>query len=177
MNSKMRIVLALVVVMFMFSVNVFAASIAKIGAVNKDKVLNTSDHGKDIVSTLKELNKKMMSNLNAKNKDYTDLSKKLEREAVVMSEEARGKMERQKRQMENDLNALRIEYEKQMRMKQQELMIKISKDIDEIVQKIGKKEGYLLIVDRRSVIYCPEEYDITDKVITGLNAAYKKKKK
>ena len=47
----------------------------------------------------------------------------------------------------------------------------MQKAVFEIVQEIGKKEGYLLIIEKSNagVIYNPESIDITDKVITAYN--------
>ncbi len=49
-------------------------------------------------------------------------------------------------------------------------------DIDNIVKAMGKKEGYLLIINKFGVIYSPNSIDITDKVIGKLNAKLTKKK-
>ncbi len=49
---------------------------------------------------------------------------------------------------------------------------KITKDVFEIAEKIGKRDGYSLIIDRRvgGVIYAPSAIDITDDVIKKYNA-------
>jgi len=49
-------------------------------------------------------------------------------------------------------------------------------DIDEIVQEMGKKEGYLLIINKFGVIYSPNSIDVTDKVIGKLNTKFAIKK-
>ncbi len=43
-----------------------------------------------------------------------------------------------------------------------------------IAQEIGKKEGYLIIIDKSVAIYVPKTLDLTDKVIQEYNADYKK---
>ena len=57
------------------------------------------------------------------------------------------------------------------------LMNQLKSDIDEIVQGMGKKEGYLLIINKFGVIYSPNSIDVTDKVIGKLNAKFAKRKK
>ena len=51
-------------------------------------------------------------------------------------------------------------------------MGKLEKKLGEIVEEIGKKEGYMLIMERRvgGVMYAPSAIDITDRVIRRLNA-------
>jgi len=56
------------------------------------------------------------------------------------------------------------------------LMNQFKTNIDEIVKGMGKKEGYLLIINKFGVIYAPNSIDITDKVIGKLNAMAAKKK-
>ena len=47
----------------------------------------------------------------------------------------------------------------------------MQKAVFEIVQKMGKKEGYLLILEKKNagVMYNPESIDITDKIIMEYN--------
>jgi Skp family chaperone for outer membrane proteins len=42
---------------------------------------------------------------------------------------------------------------------------------------MGKKEGYLLIINKFGVIYSPNSIDVTDKVIGKLNTKFAIKKK
>jgi len=46
----------------------------------------------------------------------------------------------------------------------------------EIIEEIGKSEGYLLIMDKRGVLYSPSTIDITDQVVKKYNAKYSKNK-
>ena len=57
------------------------------------------------------------------------------------------------------------------------LINRLKTDIDEIVKEIGKKEGYLLIINKFGVIYSPDSIDVTDKVIGKLHKKLVKKKK
>ena len=47
----------------------------------------------------------------------------------------------------------------------------MQKAVMDIVQKIGKKEGFLLIIEKKTagVMYNPESIDITEKIITEYN--------
>ena len=49
---------------------------------------------------------------------------------------------------------------------------KISKELIEIANKIGKEAGYTLIVERSLVPYIDSSLDITDEVIKRHNAQY-----
>jgi outer membrane protein len=51
----------------------------------------------------------------------------------------------------------------------------LRQDVFELVEEIGKKEGYLLIINNFSVMYSPGSIDITDKLIKQMNDKYAKK--
>ncbi len=58
------------------------------------------------------------------------------------------------------------------RLQESRLLNRIQKEVVQIVEKIGKQEGYLLIVDKRTVVYSPGTINISDKVIKKYNAIY-----
>jgi Skp family chaperone for outer membrane proteins len=48
-------------------------------------------------------------------------------------------------------------------------------EVFSIVEDLGKREGYLLIISKIGVLYSPTTIDITDKLIQQLNQSYAKK--
>ena len=56
---------------------------------------------------------------------------------------------------------------------------RIQTEVLKIVEEIGRKEGYLLIIGKREagVMYSPNTNDITDKVIKVYNTQHAKQKK
>ncbi len=79
----------------------------------------------------------------------------------------------------NDFKQLQQRYTGIARELQFRLMGRIRGDVDKIVKEIGKKEGYLLIFERKEagIVYMPSKIDISDKVIKQYNAQYEKTKK
>jgi outer membrane protein len=53
----------------------------------------------------------------------------------------------------------------------------LQKETLAIIDEIGKSGGYLLIMDKRGVLYSPSTIDITDEVVKKYNAAYVDTKK
>ena len=154
-----------------------AADVAKIGVVDYQKVLETSAAGKTIQNALKTENEKMANDLQRKGAEIEAIQKRLERESMVMSKELREEKEREQRIKINDFKTLQKRYRSELQKLQVELMQQLQVDITDITQGIGKKEGYLLIMDKRGVIYAPNSVDLTDKLIRQLNAKSAKAKK
>ena len=53
----------------------------------------------------------------------------------------------------------------------------LQSETEVIIDEIGKSGGYLMIMDKRGVLYSPGSIDITDEVIKKANAKYAKNKK
>ena len=84
----------------------------------------------------------------------------------------REEKEREFRIKVNDIKILKKKYEKNLREVQKRLIKRIRKEVLEIVQEIGKKEGYLLIIENIGVLYSPNTLDVTDKIIEKYNANF-----
>ena len=162
---------------FVFFANYsFAADVAKIGVIDLQKILETSAAGKYVQAELKKEKDKMEVDLKKKGTEIENIRKRLERESMVMGKEMREEKERESRIKINDFKTLQKKYRSDLQKLEGGLMNQLKTDIDEIVKGIGKKEGYLLIINKFGVIYSPNSIDVTDKVIGKLNAKFAKKK-
>ena len=152
-----------------------AADVAKIGVLNMQRVLSTSDAGKAAQAEIKTQRDKMLQDLKVKGAEIDALGKQFERESMVMSKEKREEKEREYRIRINDFKTLEKRYNTQSQDLQKRLLNGIVKDVFALVEEIGKNEGYLLIVRREGVVYSPDSIDITDELIKQMNASYAKK--
>jgi outer membrane protein len=164
--------------MFIFvSHHAFAADVAKIGVIDLQKILEASAAGKSIQAELKKEKDKMEANLKKKGAEIENIRKRLERESMVMGKEKREEKERESRIKINDFKSLQKKYRSDLQKLEGKLMQQLSDDINAIVNEMGKKEGYLIIINKLGVIYSPNSIDVTDKVIGKLNTKFTKKKK
>jgi outer membrane protein len=180
-GGKMRILKIAFVTMF-FSVCFFAASsygadVAKIGVVNFQKILEKSDAGKKATAEINKRGKEMETSLKTKGEEIDATKKKLEREALVMSKEMREQKEREIRISINDFKTLKNKYMADFKQHEARLVRDIQKEVLEIVSEMGKKEGFLVIFEKREagVLYSPDSIDITDRLIQKYNAIFSKK--
>jgi outer membrane protein len=180
-GGKMRIFKIAFVTMF-FSVCFFAASsygadVAKIGVVNFQKILEKSDAGKKATAEINKRGKEMEASLKTKGEEIDAIKNKLEREALVMSKEMREQKEREIRISINDFKTLKNKYMADFKQHEARLVRDIQKEVLEIVTEMGKKEGFLIIFEKREagVLYSPDSIDITDRLIQKYNAIFSKK--
>jgi outer membrane protein len=154
---------------------VYAADVAKIGVVDLQRLMETSEQGKAAQAKIKEQKDKMELELKQKGAEIEELRKQLERESMVMSKEKRAEKGRETRIKLNDFKTLQKSYRAELQALENKLVSALRKDILQLTEEIGKKEGYLLIINNFSVMYSPGSIDITDRLIKELNARYAKK--
>lgn len=146
-----------------------AADVAKIGVVNIQKVLMTSSAGKLAKAQINKKAREMENNLTVKKEEIEKLKETLEREALVMDKETRGERERDIRIKINDIKSLKNKYENDLKKIEANVVKRIQADVRVIIQELGKKGGYLLIIFNNVVLYSPTSIDVTDELIQAYN--------
>ncbi len=169
----------IILIVFFFSLfwlnSTNAADVAKIGIVDIQRIMSTSGPGKSAQAQIKEQSDKMTQALKEKGDEIEELKKQIERESMVMSTEKREEKEREFRIKINDLKSLEKRYRGELQALEKKLVNDMRKELYAMAEEIGKKEGYLLIINNFDVIYAPASIDITDQLIKQLNAAHGKK--
>ena len=151
----------------------YAGNIVKIGVIDMQRVLNTSKAGKLASKELNTQGEKMQKILQEKGAEFEELKKTLTRKAMVMNAEKLAEIRRELRIKGNDLKTMDATFTEKIKKTEAQLRQKILEEVVAVAEKIGKKEGYTLILDRSEggVIYMPDSIDITDQVITTFNKA------
>ncbi len=151
-----------------------AADVAKIGVVDFQKILENSSAGKYAQAEINKKGKQMESELAKKGAGIEERKKQIEKESLVMSKEMREEKQREIRIQINDLKVMQKRFTQEFKAFENRLVQRIRKDVLKTVDKIGKSEGYLMIVERKTgeVIYSPTSVDITDAFIQNYNKTF-----
>ena len=162
-----------------FSVQAYGADVAKIGTFDFQRVLDVSSAGKEAQAQLQKQAKQMEADLKSKGAEIEESRKQFEREPLVMNKEMKDSKEREMRIKLNVFKQLQQRDTGVARELQFRLMGQIRGDLEKIVQEMGKKGGYLLIMERKEagVIYTPSKIDISDELIKQYNAQWAQKNK
>ena len=174
-NRKFNIIIIVCFFSLLWLGSVNAADVAKIGVANLQRVLETSNQGKSAEKEIKKQKDQMELELKQKGGEIEELRKQLERESMVMSKEKREEKEREIRIKLNDFKSLQQRYRTQLQALEKKLVNALLKEVSSLVEEIGKKEGYLIIINNTGVLYSPNSINITDQLIKQLNARYAKK--
>lgn len=171
MRKNIGIMSFAIVLIFLLTIPAFSADVAKIGVVNFQKIVTTSSAGKMIQKKLQAKGNEFSQKLQNMQKEIVELEKKIKTESMVLNQEKRDEKGREYRIKVNDFNQAKKKLQYDLKTLEKKEVRKMQKAVFEIVQEIGKKEGYLLIIEKSNagVIYNPESIDITDKVIEAYN--------
>ena len=141
------------------------ADVARIGVVDLARVFEQAQAGKAAQAEIKHRGQAMEAELKEMGARIEDLEKRLEREAAGMSKETREEREREYRLKLGDFQASERRFKAELRDLDSRLSQRFRQEVQVIVEEIGKKEGYLLIINKAGVLYSPSSNDLTDQVI------------
>ncbi|MCF8067003.1 MAG: OmpH family outer membrane protein [Desulfobacterales bacterium] len=156
--------------LFPLIMGAYAADIEKIGIIDFQKVVANSAAGKKVQAEIKKKGEEMKTDLQNRGAEIEELKKRLDVDAMVMTQEKRDEKEREFRIKLNDFKVAQKRHEEEFKKMQNQLIGKIRNDLFEVVNEYGTKEGYSLIIEKSAVIFYPNSKDITDKVIPIYNA-------
>jgi len=149
----------------------------KFGSIDVQKVLNDSDSGKKAKADLEVLIKSKQATIDEKGKIIEKLKSDIEKQASVLSAEARKAKEDELEKVLREYQRLVQDSQAEIKKKEGEHTDTILKDIREIIDKIGEEEGYTLIIERGMVLYSNKGIDITDSIIKKYDELKAKSKK
>jgi outer membrane protein len=145
----------------------------KIGFIDIQRAISDSNAGKRAKERFQAQVKKAEAELLKEKTELERLKADLDKKGPLMKEEER-------RNSEADLQRRFVNYQRTMTDQQQELRQKegaltgdILKELEKIVNEIGKSDKFTLILERNQILYSDQGIDVTNKVIEVFNSRNK----
>ncbi|RJQ51349.1 MAG: OmpH family outer membrane protein [Nitrospiraceae bacterium] len=165
-------------IVLLFALGVQAAEM-KIGYMDLYKALNESARGTEAKKTLEDL---IESKKNAIGKVAAEIEKiqaEIEKQASILTPESRKDKEEQREKLRREYQRMAQDSQEELKKKETDLTQEILKELAELTQKVGEEDGYSVIFEKSEsgIMYIPEKFDITDKVIKRYNEMSKTEKK
>jgi outer membrane protein len=168
MKSLFVVLFTLVVVIF-FQAQAGAAQTAppaKMGVVDLQKFQKNSKVFQKTGAEIKKRFEDLQKSLDQERDSVTKLQEDFRKQSMMLSLDAQ---EDKRRELEKKQRQYKYHYDEanqEMKDIENEALKKIMQELEKIVAKIGEKEGFSLILERRTVglIYYNEAIDITDRV-------------
>ena len=156
--------------------NVYAAEI-KIGYVDVQRVLNKSQAGLEHRRALQARADELKETIQKKQAELKALKESIEKQAVMLSEEAKREKEREYQKELKEFERLVKDSREELKQSEMERTTALLKRIEKVITTLGEKERYTLVLEKSEsfILYAPKEVDITDRVIKAFDSAEAKK--
>ena len=163
-----RIVLLTIAALFLAS----PVLAQKIAYVDLQRALNMSTAGQKARDEISGKFEGYQSELASRQEELQKLKEDLEKQSILLSEDARAQKERDFQRKLKDFQRYAKDVEEELQQKDAFHTRHILEELQKIINDIGKKEGYTVILERTesSVLYGDANVDITDQVIDIMNS-------
>lgn len=145
----------------------------KFGVVDTNRVLQNYQKAIEADKVLKTAEKRLKEKLDNISEEIRTLREKKEKTELFIDKS-------QTANLEGEIQLKQMEYQQELERgrqalleKNQELMTPIFKELEQLIIKTGKDENYDLIIDKQAALYFNEQYDMTEDLITLINAGVK----
>lgn len=153
---------------------VFAADV-KLGYVDMQRALNSSEAGKEAKEQLAARVKKYQDEINVKQEEIKKLKEDLEKQGMLLSETARAAKEKDYQQRLKEFQRFTKDAQDELQGKDEEYTRKIIEGMDKVVQEFGRKNGYTFIfVKNEGMLFVDDKVDVTEEILKSFNASRKK---
>lgn len=154
-----------------------ASAETKIGFVDMQAVIAKSEPGLKAMEQLKSQFKGMKDNLDAQKKSLDSLREELQKQSMMLSQEAKLDKETQYKRKVRDFQDMGQNYQRKLQQAEQNLSKPIIEKLLTVVQDYGKKNGYTAIFDKQAsgLVYQQDSVDLTNAIIAELNKAMRGK--
>ncbi|MDJ0917892.1 MAG: OmpH family outer membrane protein [Woeseiaceae bacterium] len=162
--------IAAVTLLFAFALPATAQEM-KIGVVNIPALMERIPQTKAALEALEEEFAPRQREFIAKQKEYTDLVEKVQKDAAVMGETERRNAETSLRELGRDVTRIESEFREDFNLRRNEELAKLQRSVLKEVTDFAQAEGYDLVVGD-GVLFASAAVNITDEVLRAVEANY-----
>ena len=141
----------------------------KIAYINVEFLINNSNYGKEIIKSLKELNKKNLNNLSLKEKEIKQKDNKIANVKNVISKDELDLKIKNLKQEIKDFNILKDKLSNQLKKIEQDKIKFFFEKINPLIQVYMDQNSIDIIIDKKNIFIARSDYDITQKILELVN--------
>jgi outer membrane protein len=144
----------------------------KIGIVDLQRALNESAAGKKAKEQFKVEFDRMQGSLKGEKDKLDKMKEDLDKQGAVLKPDDRKAKADEFDRRQRDLRRKLEDSDAELRKKDQELTGDILKDLAVVIQEIGQRDNYTVVLENSSssVLYGAKSIDMTDEVIRSFDA-------
>jgi len=165
MKGLIGVLLGLLAVVFLQPAPLAAQNV-KVGVVDLQKFQKNSKAFQRASLVVKKKFDDMQQKLNDERNAVGKLEEELKKQSMMLSLDAQEDKKREFEKKQRQFKFMYDEYSQEMKETEMEAIKKVMKDLEKVVEEMGKKEGYTIILERRTLglLYFNNTIDLTDRV-------------
>jgi len=166
MKGSKGLFLAILTVVFLFLAAPAAAQAVKIGVVDLQKFQKNSKSFQKASVSVKKKFDDMQQKLNDERNALAKLEEEFKKQSMMLSLDAQEDKKRELDKKQRHFKFMYDDFTQEMKETEMDAVKKIMKELEKIVEKIAEKEGYTIILERRTLglLYFNQAIDMTDRV-------------
>lgn len=143
-----------------------AAQAVKIGVVDLQKFQKNSKAFQKASVSVKKKFDDMQQKLNEERNAVAKLDDEFKKQSMMLSLDAQEDKKRELEKKQRQFKFMYDEYTQEMKETEMDAIKKVMKELEKIVEKMAEKEGYTIILERRTLglLYFNSAVDLTDRV-------------
>ena len=144
--------------------------------VDFDKIVAEVDEGQNASELMKKEQQKRQADIQAMEGKIKKLQDELEKQSKAFSKDALEKKAAEYQQALAEYQQIVMKFNNELGAKEREFFEPIERKVKDLLRTIAMRDGYDMILNKRSVPYGRKDLDLTDKVIQEFNKQYPAKK-
>ena len=152
----------------------FAQERIKIGYIDIQRVIAESQAGKRARDRFQAQIKKAEADVMKERQELERLKSDLDKKGPLLREDERRNIESDLQKRSVILQRSMADHQQELQAKNNEMMSEILKELEKIVNEVGKADKFTMILERSQILYSDQGIDITSKVIETYNSRAKK---
>jgi outer membrane protein len=161
--------------LFLLAGTAWSQDRVKIGFIDVQRAISESQAGKRAKEKFQAQIKKAEGDLLKEKSELERLKADLDKKGPLLKDEERRNLEVELQRRYTNYQRGMTDQQQDLRQKESEMTADILKELEKIVNEVGKAEKFTLILERSQVLYSDQGIDITNRVIDAYNARNKPK--
>jgi outer membrane protein len=147
----------------------------KIGYVNLQQAVSEVDEGKAAREALKKEFDQKQKTLDDKQNELKRMKEDLDKQMVVMSEEAKREKAMEFERKVNEMQQVYVQMQKDLSDREREMMKVIFDKMESVIREIAQAEGYAYVFEQQNagLIVAPPAANMTNELIRKYNVKFK----
>jgi outer membrane protein len=143
-----------------------AAQAVKIGVVDLQKFQKNSKSFQKASVVVKKKFDEIQQKLNDERNALAKLDEEFKKQSMMLSLDAQEDKKKELEKKQRQYKFMYDEFTQEMKDTEMDAVKKVMKELEKVVEKMGEKEGYTIILERRTIglLYFNNAIDLTDRV-------------